>query len=53
MPNARANLDLIDGSKTPSSGWDPSFEPVFKASAKIKASAEIGFPIVVALQIAF
>lgn len=53
MPNARAHLDLIDNSKTESSGWDPSFEPVFKASAKIKATAEIGFPIGLALQIAF
>jgi hypothetical protein len=45
MPHPTSTLDLLDSKNSKSSGWEPELKPVFKASGKISASAELGFPI--------
>jgi hypothetical protein len=45
MPKPTTTIDFKNDKNSKSSGWDPEFKPVFKASGKIAASAELGFPI--------
>ncbi|KPI41669.1 uncharacterized protein AB675_9045 [Cyphellophora attinorum] len=48
ITDAKASIDAISLSGT-SSGWNPSFNPVFEAQGSIAASAELGLPIELAL----
>lgn len=51
IPNFQANLDLVDGSKSGSSGFTPQFEKIFEAKAEITATAGLGLPLSVAVGI--
>ena len=45
LQNAKSTIDIIDSSKSDSSGWTPVFTPTLEASGQIALSAEIGFPV--------
>ncbi|KAG8529121.1 uncharacterized protein KY384_005756 [Bacidia gigantensis] len=51
IPNFAANLDLVDNSKSSTSGFTPQVEKVFQAKGTITATAGIGLPIGVGLGI--
>ena len=49
IPNFSANIDLVDGSKSASSGFTPKFEKIFQAKAAISARAALGLPLGIGL----
>ena len=51
IPNFQANLDLVDGTKSKSEGFEPEWEKIFEAKGKITATAGIGLPLSIGLGI--
>lgn len=45
LEDARAVLDIMDSSKSSSSGWDPYFKPVLEAEGELMLAASIGLPV--------
>ena len=51
IPNFSANLDLVDGSKSVSSGFTHTYDKTFEAKAAISARAAFGLPLGIGLGI--
>lgn len=45
LDDARAVLDIIDPSKSSSSGWDPYFQPVLEADGELMLAADLALPV--------
>ncbi len=45
LEDARAVLDIVDSSKSTSSGWDPYFKPVLEAEGELMLAASLGLPV--------